>query len=148
MQITETGYYETREGGLAYVAGFAPESIRPHYPAIGLYKTKERWEYDTWNLEGLKLDPWNPSNTDLIRYIGKELPEEKPQPERVELSKLWAIWWKPNDRLCPYSFWKGDVLFDTKEKAIEYSPSTLLSYQKIAITPADATGFFPGEGLE
>lgn len=147
MNITETGYYETRMGDVAYVVGFLPTEIADGLPICGVFKGNEgTWHEESWTTCGLSLLD-EEGETDLIRYIGKELPEEKPQPERVELSKLWVIWWKPNDRLCPYSFWKGDVLFDTKEKAKEYFPDTLLSYQKIAITPADATGFTIGENL-
>ncbi len=142
MQVTETGYYETRDGGLAYVCGFAHESIRPHYPAVGYYKSEEGWEYTTWNLEGLQLDPWNPSNLDLIRYIGKELPikEEKPQPECVELSKLWVGWIMEDG--C---YVKSRLFYPTKEAVLKDFDGT---FEVIAITPADAQEFFVGEGLE
>ncbi len=99
MKITETGYYETRDGGLAYVVGFIPHHMS-HSPYLVMGVTDG--QFKRWSLAG-EFTVGIEALVDLIRYIGKELPtfwkctasnsegsgfvftnEEKPQPERVE----------------------------------------------------------------
>lgn len=222
MQITETGYYETRDGGLAWVYPRTPFTIAEHNnPIDGYARYGDQWEFKTW-LENGKESKDQTNDKDLIRYIGKELPEEKPeekepddywynmsndlfkennklytliatqmlgwseypvkynrsqkvfapsqeiadtlelgrnlfkfvseeidrriaekekpQPERVELSKLWVGWYEYDGALNRTNAYrqKRDLMrhFNT------------LSVKLLAITPADATSFVIGEGLE
>ncbi len=141
MQITETGYYETRDGGLAYVIGIMPQSFNFDYPAMGVMNQDgDAWgDTITWKISGHEHGTYCNRKNDLIRYIGKELPEEKPQPERVELSKLWVIW----ERNYGGTLWRWSNYFETIEKAQEASRGQEI----VAITPADATSFTIGENL-
>lgn len=102
MQITETGYYETRDGGLAYASP----------PPIHVKNC-----------------------TTIVGWIILEDGEE-----RVELSKLWVGWYEYDGALNRTNAYrqKRDLMrhFNT------------LSVKLLAITPADATSFVIGEGLE
>lgn len=144
MQITETGYYETRDGGLAYVAGILPKNIADGLPICGVVKGNDgTWNEESWTIYGLCLQD-EESDTDLIRYIGKELPEEKPRPERVELSKLWICWeqWAENWII-------SDPKWASLKAAQDYARGyNTANYGRIkAITTADATSFVIGENL-
>lgn len=180
MQITETGYYETRDGGLAYVAGIYPLYMDIRYPVVGSRKDKDgEWECDVWSLKGGTSTFNEQHKNDLVRYIGKELPEatqtvydldirkptgtnkytanfdprvpshldlvdwEESQPERVELSKLWVGWVQFLDG---HAYDKMDGVYTDKETLINWAERC--DQKLVAITPADADGFFPGEGLE
>lgn len=236
MQVTETGYYETRDGGLAYVAGIcSPDILEGEFKEFRVFgalvpSTEEREHGAHWKINGARgfAGDWG---DDLIRYIGKELPEvntpelenplyncsiyeadlstrtinslingfdywdnklsltfrvlsekfssneeflkyirrlpgigrktinelaeflaiknlnfgnkntanRKPQPERVELKDLWVGWYKVGD----HSF--CHTPFCSEQSAIY---SHVRGYDIVAITPADATSFVIGEGLE
>lgn len=72
--------------------------------------------------------------------------EEKPQPERVELSKLWVGWWKDIEGIIRV----GDMKYPSLERAQKQlrSPVSMEGWKAVAITTADATSFVIGEGLE
>ena len=148
MQITETGYYETRDSGLAYVAGILPKKMGI-YSAVGVLEWDGSWvESETWMLDGSTFEKESRDN-DLIRYIGKELPEDNPNPERVELSKLWIVWGECHRPNQVKFIEKGTAFYNSLEAAKEHMrhfPYTE-TFTVLAITPADATGFFIGEGL-
>lgn len=56
MNITETGYYETRMGDVAYVVGFLPTEIADGLPICGVFKGNEgTWHEESWTTCGLSL---------------------------------------------------------------------------------------------
>lgn len=160
MQITETGYYETRDGGLAWVYPRTPFTIAEHNnPIDGYVRHGDQWEFKTWLENGQESNDQT-NDKDLIRYIGKELPEEKPQPhftvpvletktafykadkpERVELSKLWVGWFESD---------KGGIYRGASfpDKITARTEADNVTFKTLAITPADAVSFTIGEGLE
>lgn len=139
MQVTKTGYYETRDGGLAWIYPRTPFKAKGHEPIDGYVKYGDEWEFCSWFEYG-RHSVGMESDLDLIRYIGKELPEEKPQPQRVELSKLWVGW-----IIKDGGYVRSRLFYPTKEAVKKDCDGT---FEIIAITPADATGFTPGENLD
>lgn len=170
--IVRDGEYETRGGRKAVVLGFIPENnddLCPP-PIVGYIRDGEEvHSVVKWFKSGHQSPQFNdgadyPENTreDLMRYyeslekpkkrtlpssykrmvdLYKKSQEPSPEAKVYKLSEMWKVWFIPHMRpakICQAEYYK------TKEEALVETKE----YNRLAITPADATEFFEGQGLE
>lgn len=133
--FTKPGYYRTRDGRKAEVLKhYADDS--GGYPIKGAIHDREEWIPTAWKVTGSFLG--RISSRDLIAPW-----EEK---KTYDLSKMWAVWYVAKDG----RIYKEDPMFPSREDALQYFKSRKVWWGEgsYVITPATATTFTEGEGLE
>lgn len=85
---------------------------------------------------------------DIIAYrIVKEEPKKEPEGKRHRLSEMWKVWYRPDRKgRAREDELDSQILTGSLENAKHWIGFNEIKV--IAITPADATSFYAGEGLE
>ena len=143
-EIVRDGEYETRDGNKFIVIGFYNNVGGGK--VVGYYETESSLDYDeNWGAyltTGKFYDDCDDSN-DLMRpWV------EKPEKKVYKLSEMRKVWYRNEQGSGNF---RKDELHTTTLTCSAYAATQWIGYNGInvlAITRADATEFYEGEGLE
>lgn len=74
FKVDRVGYYRRRDGGVAYVSGFAPPGITANFGVVGYFQdAASKWVASSWETSGrfVRAGIAGIAHYDLVSYIGE-----------------------------------------------------------------------------